>query len=65
MKKVDLDKEYDLFLEKNHDNLQNKFNENYDFDSFVDAKWREYQDINALIDESNNNIDEMINDERA
>ena len=53
MKKVNLDLEYDKWLESNEENLREKFLDIHQFYDFLEEKWQEYQQENGLIDESN------------
>ena len=55
MEKVDLDEEFDKWKNKNEMLLQSLFchTKEKEFEGFVEESWREYQDVNGLIDESN------------
>lgn len=55
MKKVNLDKEYDKWRNKNLSDLEDRWSEIVEdkFEDFVEENWREYQQENDLFDKSN------------
>jgi hypothetical protein len=58
--KVSLDLVYEKWREENIVRISEKFLETQQFEDYVEEMWREYQDKNNLIDESNESIDEII-----
>jgi len=58
--KVSLDLVYEKWREENIVRISEKFLETHQFEDYVEEMWREYQDKNNLIDESNESIDEII-----
>jgi len=55
MEKVDLDKTFEIWKNKNEEHLKEKFLDTHDFYSYLEEFWREYQDEHGLVDESNEN----------
>ena len=53
MKKVDLDKTYEIWKNKNEEHFKEKFLDTHDFYNYLEEAWRDYQRENNLIDESN------------
>jgi len=56
MKKVNLDFEYDKWREANISIITEKFLEIHNFEDEVEEQWRDYQRVNGLIDESNEDL---------
>ncbi len=54
MEKVDLDKTYEVWKNKNEKNLKEKFLDTHNFYNYLEEMWRSYQEENDLIDNSNN-----------
>ncbi len=53
MEKVNLDKTFEIWKNKNEENLKEKFLDIHDFYNYLEEVWQEYQQENGLIDESN------------
>ncbi len=56
MLKVDLDKTYEIWKNKNEKSLKEKFLEIHNFHNYLEEAWQEYQQENNLIDNSNEDI---------
>lgn len=56
MKKVDLDKTFEIWRNKNEENLKLKFLDTHGFWGYLEEAWQEYQRENGLIDETNKDI---------
>ena len=52
MKKVNLDKTYDVWKNKNEEHLKEKFLDTHNFSNYLEEAWRTYQRENGLIDKS-------------
>lgn len=53
MQKVNLDLEFEKFKQKNEEHLKEKFLEIHGFHNYLEECWRNHQNENSLIDESN------------
>ena len=56
MKKVDLDKEFEIWKQNNERELIKVFLEIHNFDTYLQDEWETYQDENGLIDKSNEEV---------
>jgi len=53
MKKVNLDLEYEKWKKENIEHLKERFLDTHNFDNYLEAFWRDYQEEHNLVDESN------------
>lgn len=51
--KCNLDEVYDKWRDKNIEDICDRFQQSDKFEEFVEECWREYQNENELVDESN------------